>query len=48
MVAEELMVGMVETDEHWSNWAEPMAEASSEVETAHKFPDGVPCHFGMI
>ena len=32
------MVEMVETDEHWSNWREPMVETSSEVETAHKFP----------
>ena len=31
------MVGMVEMDEHWSNWTEPMVEASSEVETTHKF-----------
>ena len=29
------MVEMVERDEHWSNWTEPVIEASSEVETTH-------------
>ena len=30
--------GRIKRMSNWSNWTEPMVEASSEVETTHKFP----------